>query len=245
VEGIDCVGIRALLLDIEGTTTPLAFVTRVLFPYAHAHVAAWLQAHGGEPAVRADLEALRAEHARDTRPGVAPRSWEETLESAVAYVHFLMAADDKSTALKALQGRIWESGFRSGALRGAVYPDVPPALSRWRRQARQVAIFSSGSTLAQELLFANSTAGDLTGHLAGYFDTTTGPKRKPESYRRIAEALGARPPEVLFLSDVVEELDAAREAGMRTALCVREGEAPASSGNALVHTFDGVCPDPS
>jgi enolase-phosphatase E1 len=132
-----------------------------------------------------------------------------------------MDQDRKSTGLKSLQGKIWEEGYRSGELKGEVYPDVLPALERWRSQGIDIAIFSSGSVQAQQSLFRNSVAGDLTRFIRAYFDTTTGPKREPESYGRIAAALDRSPSEVLFVSDIAAELDAARTAGMRTALCVR------------------------
>lgn len=149
-----------------------------------------------------------------------------------------MDLDRKSTGLKSLQGKIWEAGYRSGELRGQVYPDVPTAFARWRGQGREVAIFSSGSVQAQQCLFANTTAGDLTPFIRAYFDTTTGPKAAAQSYERIAAALERSPSEVLFLSDVSAELDAARRAGMRTALCVRAGgSTPEAGGHRVVETF--------
>jgi enolase-phosphatase E1 len=152
-----------------------------------------------------------------------------------------MDQDRKSTGLKSLQGKIWEEGYRSGELKGQVYPDVLPALERWRSQGIDVAIFSSGSVQAQQSLFRNSVAGDLTGFIKAYFDTMTGPKREPESYRRIAAALERPASDVVFLSDIVEELDAARAAGMRTALCVREsGEALRTKGHSVTLSFDQV-----
>jgi enolase-phosphatase E1 len=151
-----------------------------------------------------------------------------------------MDRDRKSTALKSLQGRIWEEGYRAGQLRGQVYPDVPRAFARWRAQGRDLAIFSSGSVLAQRLLFSGSEAGDLTQAIRAFFDTTTGAKSDPESYRKIAAALGQAPAAVLFLSDVTAELDAARGAGMATRLCVREGNAPEAADHPVVRTFDGV-----
>jgi enolase-phosphatase E1 len=150
-----------------------------------------------------------------------------------------MDQDRKSTGLKSLQGKIWEEGYRSGELKGEVYPDVLPALERWRRKGIDVAIFSSGSVQAQRSLFRNSVAGELTRFIRSYFDTTTGPKRDPESYARIAAALERSPSEVLFVSDVAAELDAARTAGMRTAVCVRgPGSAPSTGGHPVIHTFD-------
>jgi enolase-phosphatase E1 len=218
--------IRALLLDIEGTTTPVDFVTRVLFPYARARVRDFLIQRAGEPAIQDDLARLLSEHQAEESAGQSPPPWRdgspsESLDSAVAYVHWLMDRDRKSTALKSLQGRIWDEGYQAGHLRGQVYPDVSAALARWRAEGRDVAIFSSGSVLAQRLLFSRSEAGDLTAFIRAYFDTTTGAKGDPESYRKIARALGHAPAAVLFLSDVIAELDAARGAGMATVLCVR------------------------
>jgi enolase-phosphatase E1 len=150
-----------------------------------------------------------------------------------------MDRDRKSTGLKSLQGKIWEEGYGSGELKGEVYPDVPPALERWRREGIDIAIFSSGSVQAQRSLFTNSSAGNLTRLILAYFDTTTGPKTAPMSYARIAAALERSPSEVLFLSDVVAELDAALTAGMRTALCVRgQGSAPPAGAHPVIRTFD-------
>ncbi len=150
-----------------------------------------------------------------------------------------MDRDRKSTGLKSLQGKIWEEGYRSGELRSEVYPDVAPALERWRGQGIEIAIFSSGSVQAQRSLFTNTVAGDLTRFIRDYFDTTTGPKTAPESYARIAAALERSTSEVVFVSDIAAELDAALTAGMQTALCVRKpGAAPAAGLHPVVHTFD-------
>lgn len=238
-------GVRVLLLDVEGTTTPVAFVYDVLFPHARAHVEAFLRAHADRPDVRADLERLREEHRGEAEgpPGWRDGSVDAEVASAVAYLHWLMDRDRKSTPLKSLQGKVWEAGYREGTLRGQVYPDVPGALERWRGQGREVAIFSSGSVLGQRLLFAHSEAGDLTRHIGAYFDTTTGPKREADSYRAIAEALGVEPAAVLFLSDVAAELDAAAAAGMATGLCVRPGAPePDDPDHPVVRDFDSVLP---
>jgi enolase-phosphatase E1 len=233
---IDLAGVRVVLLDIEGTTTSISFVYDVLFPFARPRVREFLEGPGGAQ----DRRALAEEHARE-REGAPP--WEghvpEDVAAAAAYAAWLMDRDRKSTALKALQGRIWEAGYASGALQSHLYPDVRPALERWHAEGRRIAIFSSGSVLAQRLLFAHTPAGDLTPLIAGFFDTATGPKREPESYGRIASALSAEPGAVLFVSDVAEELDAARSAGFRTALCLREGAPPASS-HPVVRSFDEV-----
>ena len=216
--------IRAVLLDIEGTTTPIAFVHQVLFPYARARVHDYLAQHAADPDVQADIALLRAEHAAESAPDVPPWNPE-------TYVYWLMDRDRKSTGLKSLQGKIWEAGYRAGELKGKgeVYADVRPAIERWHRDGKRVAIFSSGSVQAQRNLFANTTAGDLSPYLSGYFDTTTGPKRDAASYRRIAAALGVTPRDVLFVSDVAQELDAARAAGMQTALAVRGAAEPDES----------------
>jgi enolase-phosphatase E1 len=233
-------GFGAVLLDVEGTTTPIEFVTGTLFPFARDRFAAFLRDHGTLPAVREDLERLREEHRREG-PADPPPAWDDgdRIAAAPSYLLWLTERDRKSTALKSLQGRIWEEGFRAGALMAPVYPDVAPALRRWNDGGRESCIFSSGSVLAQRLVFGHSSAGDLTPLLAAFFDTTTGPKREPESYRLIAAARGRTAPEWLFLSDVAEELDAAGAAGMRTALVVRPGTLePAAASHPVVRSFD-------
>ncbi len=219
-------GLSAVVLDIEGTTTPVEFVHAVLFPYARARVRSFLADQAGEEAVEADLKRLRQEHAAEVAPGPPP--WPDQppaarLDGAVAYMHWLIDRDRKSTGLKALQGRIWEAGYLSGELKGQVYEDVPSALARLAAGGKRLAIFSSGSVLAQHLLFRHSTAGDLSGFIHAYFDTTTGPKQEAASYSRIAGALGRPAADVLFVTDTGAEADAARGAGLRTALCVRRG----------------------
>ena len=230
----------ALLLDVEGTTTPVDYVYRVLFPFARARVAEYLARSSDRAEVRADVRGLRDEHAADLAAGRRPPDWAEAPEAVAAYARWLMDEDRKATPLKSLQGRIWEEGFGAGALVGQVYEDVPRAFDRWTMAGRAISIFSSGSVLAQKLLFAHSNAGDLTPCLRGYFDTTTGPKREAESYRRIAAELGFDPASILFVSDVVAELDAARAAGLDTALCVRDGPDAASAPHRVIRTFDEI-----
>jgi enolase-phosphatase E1 len=223
-------------LDIEGTTTPIDFVHRTLFGYARQRVAPFLERHWTDPDVRADVALLQTE--RRTESSDAP-PWRDDAAGVVAYVHWLMDRDRKSTGLKSLQGKIWEEGYRAGELQSEVYPDVPPALERWRREGKDVAIFSSGSVQAQKSLFRSTGAGDLTRHIRAYFDTTTGPKKEPASYARIADELGRPPSAVLFVSDVSAELDAASAASMQTALCVRKPGAPPTRGShPVIHTFD-------
>jgi enolase-phosphatase E1 len=227
-------GFRAILLDVEGTTTPLSFVHEVLFPYSRARLADYLRAHGGDPEVQEDVAALQAQHARDAASGAAPPFWnEDILASAATYARWLIDQDRKATPLKSLQGRIWEEGYAAGELRGQVYPDVPGAFEAWKRAGKILAIFSSGSVLAQRLLFTRSEAGDLERFLSAHFDTTTGRKTDASSYASIAQALGLAAPDVLFLSDVVAELDAARSAGMGTALVARESAASSTQHPVL------------
>lgn len=234
--GLHTAGIDVVLLDIEGTTTPVSFVYDVLFPYARARLPAWLAARSiSDPDVREIVGSLRQE--REGDPG-APASW--TIDSIVSRLLSYMDEDRKSRALKIAQGKIWEEGYASGQLRGEVYTDVPPALRRWTADGRPVGIFSSGSVLAQKLLFAHSNAGDLTPLLRWHFDTAVGPKVDTTSYTRIAESVNASPASILFISDVANELTAAHEAGLRTLLCVRPPATATSSAFAVIHTFDDV-----
>jgi enolase-phosphatase E1 len=227
---------RAVVLDIEGTTTPVAFVYDVLFPFARAHAAGYLRQQSGSEACQAAVAMLYGEREADAARGEHPP------EPVAAYVHWLMDRDRKSRGLKMLQGLIWQEGYRTGELRGQVYPDVRPALERWRARGVAPYIYSSGSVLAQQLLFRTTTAGDLTRFLHGHFDTEIGAKTSPGSYRRIVDSIGVRPAQIVFVSDVVAELDAARTAGLRTTLCVRSAEEaePASNAHMIVHSFDEI-----
>jgi enolase-phosphatase E1 len=221
---------KGILLDIEGTTTPISFVYDVLFPYARAHVSESLGAE--------DIAALRLSYETDIRNGLLPPAWSD---APVAYVHWLMDQDRKSTALKNLQGKIWLTGYQLGALHGEVFVDVPFALARWHEAGIDIRIYSSGSKLAQRLLFSSTKSGDLTKFLNGYFDTTTGPKIEAESYALIVRAFGCEPGEILFVSDVVGELDASRIAGMQAALCIRPGNHPQSPGtHRTISSFEEI-----
>lgn len=220
-----------ILLDIEGTTTPIDFVYKTLFPFARARVKDFLSGAWDALEIQTDLAQLRAEQSADVAQGLNPPAFEcessiVLLESAVAYIHWLMDRDRKSTPLKAIQGRIWREGYEAGELLGEVFDDVPPAFARWRRQNKLICIYSSGSALAQKLLFAHTTAGDLTGYIYRYFDTTIGHKIEADSYRRIAEELQSSSTDVVFISDSVAELDAARVAGMKTIMALRPGNRP-------------------
>lgn len=239
--------IKCILLDIEGTTTPIDYVYKILFPYARARVDDYLDKHAATEEVHAIIAALAEEHAADTRNALAPPplsddSPEENLRSIKAYVHWLMDRDRKSTPLKSLQGIIWESGYQNGEIRSQVFEDVPPNLKRWHELDKIICIFSSGSVLAQKLLFAYTSAGDLTKFIRDYFDTRIGSKTDMDSYRQIARALEITPSAIIFVSDVSAELDAARHAGMQTLLCMRPGNhpQPPTSAHEVIKDFDAI-----
>jgi enolase-phosphatase E1 len=234
--------VRAILLDIEGTTTPVAFVYNVLFPFARQHLREYLRDPARREKVDDVLTRLRAEWDADGAARGAVPSWSEAdPESAAAYLEWLMDRDVKSPALKLLQGHIWEGGYRSGTLIGQVFPDVPPAFVRWRGEGVTIAIYSSGSVLAQQLLFGATAAGDLTTFISAFFDTSVGAKRWPDSYRRIAEALQCVSGDVLFVSDMPAELDAARAAGLQVVLAVRPGNQEVEYAEAdTIRTFDQI-----
>ncbi len=211
--------VRAVVTDIEGTTSSISFVKEVLFPYAAAHMATFLREHWDEPAVQEQIRALAA----DTGQAVA------TADDANRILQQWIREDRKATPLKALQGMIWKAGYQSGAYTAHLYPDTAPALRRWHDAGLPLYVYSSGSIAAQKLFFGYSDAGDLTPLFSGYFDTTTGMKQETESYRKIAAAIGVPASEVVFLSDIEGELNAAREAGFQTVLLDRDGKAPTSS----------------
>ena len=217
-------GIRGILLDIEGTTTPIAFVHDVLFTYARQHVQDYLVQHSNT--LTDEIALLRDEHTRDTGSGAEPPVITDDPASIASYVHWLIDRDRKSTGLKSLQGKIWREGYTSGTLKAQVFDDVRPAFERWHNSGLRISIFSSGSALAQQLLFAHTEDGDLTAFISDYFDTNVGAKGDAESYRRIANEMNLQPGEILFISDVATELEAASEAGMKTRLSIRPGNKP-------------------
>jgi enolase-phosphatase E1 len=229
----------ALLLDIEGTTTPVAFVFEVLFPFARDRTEDFLATRGDDADVQADLALLQQDYQQETMP--VP-SWEgDQPVAAVPYIHYLIGCDRKSTGLKSLQGKIWDAGYRSGQLRASLFADVPPAFERWQAAGKAIYIFSSGSVQAQQLIFRYSEAGDLTHYISGYFDTTIGSKREVESYQKIAEVVGRSPANILFISDVVAELQPAQAAGFQTLFSSRPGNAAASAeGFTQIEDFDTV-----
>jgi enolase-phosphatase E1 len=233
----------AVLLDIEGTTSSVRYVYDVLFPYARQELAAFLDQNWNA----ADVAQAREMIARDAGAVSfaawthdAPRS--DAQLQTIAEVGRLMDADAKATGLKELQGLIWRQGYESGLLKSHVYADVPPALAAWTEQGVEVRIYSSGSVAAQRLFFAHTEHGDLTRYFRGHYDTTTGPKRESASYTKIAADMSRPAGEILFLSDVTAELDAARTAGVTTGLVVRPGNAaaPADHGHPVITDFTQV-----
>lgn len=234
-----------ILLDIEGTITPIAFVTQVLFPYARTHLRSYLYRHGNSAPYLALMDAFREEHAADERAGEPVLPWPadhaDARPSVQAYAEWLMDRDRKSPALKELQGYIWEEGYQRGALTGQLFEDVPRAFQRWRREGVRLGIFSSGAVLAQRWLFKCSSAGDMSSFVHWYFDTHTGSKQAAASYTRIAEEVGEVPPDILFLSDTVAELNAARAAGMGTIMTLRPGNIPQPPhDHRVVRSFDEI-----
>ena len=240
---------RGVVLDVEGTTTPISFVFDVLFPYARTHLREFLTTHGPSGLLREVDRLLREEHAADVARGDAPPPLPADVSSGNAvdlepYVLWLMDRDRKSPGLKLLQGLIWQRGFADGTLRGEIFPDVAPALDRWRSREIDVAIYSSGSVLAQRLIFGHTASGDLTPRISQFFDATIGPKRSADSYRHIASELHRTPNELLFLSDVHAELQAARAAGFKAMLCVRPGNPEAArEDEQAIETFDDIVAD--
>jgi enolase-phosphatase E1 len=224
--------IRALVTDIEGTTSSLSFVKDVLFPYSRAHIGTFLRRHAEETEVARLLEDARAE-AGDSRL---------ELGQLISTLERWIDEDRKVTPLKALQGLIWEAGYRDGAFRGHIYADAATALRRWRETGLALYVYSSGSVRAQQLLFAHTDYGDLTPLLSGYFDTRIGAKGDGKSYRRITAELGLPPHQLLFLSDVESELDAARAARLKTLWLVREGSPDPQAPHRQVRDFSEIDP---
>ncbi|SFF63022.1 acireductone synthase [Fontimonas thermophila] len=221
--------IKAIVTDIEGTTSSIDFVHRTLFPYAKAHLRAFLHTHAGDAAVRRLLAEVERIENRTL-----------SVDAAADVLERWIDEDRKLTPLKALQGMIWRTGYESGALKGHVYPDTPEYLRRWQAQGKRLYVYSSGSVEAQKLIFAHTDYGDLTPLFSGYFDTQIGGKREVDSYRRILEHLALPGADVLFLSDVGEELDAARAAGMQTCQLLRDDKAVPARAHPQARSFADI-----
>jgi enolase-phosphatase E1 len=222
--------IRAILTDIEGTTSSLSFVKDVLFPYARAHLPDFVRAHASEPEVRASLDEALALMGEPNANN----------ERVIAQLLQWIDEDRKITPLKALQGSVWKRGYAAGDFSGHIYEDATAALKAWHARGIALYVYSSGSVPAQKLLFAHTPAGDLTPLFSGYYDTRIGAKVDAGSYRRIAADIGFKPDEVLFLSDIQRELNAAREAGMQTWQLVREGEFDANARHRQARDFAAI-----
>lgn len=222
--------IRAIVTDIEGTTSDIAFVKDVLFPYAREKLAAFVTAH----AKRADVEQILIEAAAFSRNPTM--SVPEVIDVMIGWID----ADQKITPLKTLQGLIWESGYKNGDFTGHIYDDALAALREWHAAGTKLYVYSSGSVAAQKLLFGFSDAGDLTPLFSGYFDTTTGGKKETASYEKISAKIGLPADQILFLSDIVDELDAARAAGMQTIGLNRKGELTQANGHRVITDFSQI-----
>lgn len=226
-----------ILTDIEGTTGSISFVREVLFPYARRELPRFVRERGHEPDVRRWLDQVATEHGAMCDDAVI-----------VEVLQGWIDEDRKHTALKALQGMIWADGYRRADFTAHVYPDAVAALRRWHADGHRLAVYSSGSVPAQRMFFGHSDAGDMLPLFEAFFDTEVGGKREAASYARIASELGTNPGTILFLSDVVAELDAAREAGMRTVLVDRLEDYPQPrsaaecNGHARVDSFDAIDP---
>ena len=241
---------RGILLDIEGTTSSVSFVYDVMFPYVRKHLTFEVFANWMEPEYIEAFHAIARDAGHESldawlkKEGLTREKPVRAAEVVCKEVTRLMDSDAKATGLKQLQGLIWQSGFESGELKAHVYDDVPPALAAWNAAGKDVRIYSSGSVQAQKLFFGHTIAGNLLSQFRGHYDTTTGPKKEAESYRKIAGDFGLPPAEILFLSDVVAELDAARTARMQTALVVRpgnaEGQVSAGEAHQLIGNFAQV-----
>jgi enolase-phosphatase E1 len=236
---------RAVLLDIEGTTTPISFVHDILFPFARDHVRDYLLQHSKASEVQEDIAALLREHSLDQKRGEQPPQIDKassSIDAIVVYVDWLINRDRKSPALKSLQGKIWEQGYRDGTLKAPLFDDVVPNLRRLRNQGIRISIFSSGSVLAQKLLFRHTDTGDHTDLIDHYFDTGVGSKVSSSSYSEIARQLELLPVEIIFISDVTNELAASREAGMPTLLCLRRGNQPQSNAEQfqVIQSFSQI-----
>jgi enolase-phosphatase E1 len=215
----------AVVVDIEGTVGSIRFVKDVLFPFARSRLRTFVLANQAQPDVARQLESVRAE------TGIAD------ISGQIDELERWSDADRKITPLKALQGLVWAGGYASGALVAHLYDDAIAALQRWAAAGLPVYVYSSGSIAAQQLYFAHTSAGDLTPGLAGYFDTTTGPKHDAASYQRIAAAIGRPAGDLLFLSDVAAELEAAAATGFQ-AVQVRREPFDGDRFEPSISTFD-------
>lgn len=232
---------KCILLDIEGTTSSVAYVFEVLFPFAKKNLHEYLERNWNDPSLQAALQQL----VRDVGLPVSTDGDKVSIEHLPLFEATaidLMERDVKATGVKEMQGLIWTEGYESGELKSHVYPDVVKALEQWKCQGINIRIFSSGSIHAQKVFFKNTEYGDLLSYFTDHYDTTYGQKREVESYHNICKACGYKPEEIAFLSDVGQELDAAKAAGIFTVLVVRPGNAPvvAKEKHAKIESFSEI-----
>ncbi|MEI6068271.1 MAG: acireductone synthase [Methylococcaceae bacterium] len=224
--------IKAIVTDIEGTTSSLAFVKEVLFPYARANLAAYVRLNAAEPQVKKALE-------ESCKEAGAELDTEQLITQLIQWID----EDKKVTPLKSLQGLLWEAGYQEGAFKGHIYPDAAACLKAWKAKGLDLYIYSSGSVHAQKLLFTHTEYGDLTPLFSGYFDTHIGGKKDRESYNKIAQQIGIPANQLLFLSDIKEELDAAKAAGFKTVWLTRDSTPDPQAEHTQISSFDGVVLD--
>jgi len=227
--------IKAIVTDIEGTTSSISFVHNVLFPYAASHIADYVREQHSNESVSAQLKEV------SEISGCRHDDIDELIQQLLGWIE----QDKKITPLKTLQGMIWEQGYKQGDFTGHVYEDVVSCLKEWNQQGIDLYVYSSGSVKAQKLIFGHTEYGDLTPLFKGYFDTRIGNKREAESYKNIITEIGFEPESILFLSDIEQELDAAAQAGMQTYWLIREGDSnvpfeKASSKYATARSFNEI-----
>jgi len=234
---------RGILLDIEGTTSSISFVYDVMFPYVRENVASFLESDWDDPSVQECLRLLAVDLEKESLESwLGGLSVDQRKVETVQAVIGLMDDDVKATGLKQLQGLIWKNGFHRGQLVAHLFDDVANAIRKWKNSGVDVRIYSSGSIQAQKLFFGHTVAGNLLDLLSGNYDTTTGPKQDADSYRKIASEFLCEPGEILFISDVVDELEAAKTAGLQTILSVRPGNKPVEKdhGFAAIESFNEI-----
>ncbi len=221
--------IKAIVTDIEGTTSSISFVHDVLFPYAREHIAEFIKAHAEDSNVVSHINDVR----QQAGPGI-------DLDGVIAQLIQWIDEDKKVTPLKAIQGLIWETGYNNGDFHGHIYRDAYENLMKWHEQGIKLYVYSSGSVYAQKLLFGHTEYGDLNSLFSGNFDTQIGAKMETSSYQSIVKQLDVPAEQILFLSDIEKELDAARSAGMKTCWLVRDADIDEDASHAQVESFDKI-----
>ena len=223
--------IKSIITDIEGTTSSLAFVKEVLFPYARNHITAYIRSHEKDQAIRQALD--------ETRKMIGVESTtDQLIERFIQWID----EDKKVTPLKTIQGLLWENGYREGHFKGHIYEDAVSNLRKWKNLGFRIFVYSSGSVYAQKLLFGHTDHGDLNPIFNGYFDTHIGAKTSPDSYEKIAASIETKPDNCLFLSDIKAELDAAQRSGMHTIWLVRNNNPDPLADHHQVSSFNDISP---